>query len=62
MPSYTVVRATRVDAAPERVHALVDDFRQWRGRSPWEEIDPALERSYAADASPADLPGDGAQR
>ena len=44
---YTVTRATRVDAPPDRVHALVVDFHGWRRWSPWEDLDPALRRTYA---------------
>jgi hypothetical protein len=29
------------------VHALIDDFREWRKWSLWEDVDPALERTYS---------------
>ena len=49
--SYTVTRTTTIDAPPERVHALVDDFHEWTKWSPWEDLDPALRRTYSgADA------------
>ena len=48
---YTVTRSTAIDAPHERVHALVDDFREWRRWSPWEELDPQMRRTYSgADA------------
>ncbi|WP_206678316.1 SRPBCC family protein, partial [Salmonella enterica] len=36
-----------VAAAPERVHALIDDFREWQQWSPWEGLDPDLDRTYS---------------
>jgi hypothetical protein len=46
MGSDSVERSITVHAAPARVHALVDDFHQWSLWSPWEDLDPALERTY----------------
>jgi hypothetical protein len=46
MGSYEVVRTTTIAADPARVHALLDDLRQWQAWSPWEGLDPALERTY----------------
>ena len=43
---YEVVRTTTVRADPARVHALVDDFHRWSQWSPWEDLDPAMERTY----------------
>jgi hypothetical protein len=45
--SFEVTRSMTVDAAPEKVHALVNDFREWQKWSPWEDLDPALVRTYA---------------
>jgi hypothetical protein len=46
MSSFEVSRGTSIDADPARVHALVDDFHEWQKWSPWEEVDPNLERTY----------------
>ena len=46
MGSYEVSRSASIAADPARVHALVDDFHQWRQWSPWEDLDPDLERTY----------------
>ena len=46
MPSFELSRSTTVAAPPERVHALLDDFRAWRQWSPWEDVDPDLRRTY----------------
>ena len=47
MAEFTVVRETHIDADPARVHALIDDFHQWTQWSPWEGLDPAMEREYS---------------
>lgn len=46
MAHFTLSRTTRVEAGPVRVHALVDDFREWQRWSPWEGLDPDLHREY----------------
>jgi len=45
--TFHVQRAARIQAPPERVFALIDDFHAWGAWSPWEKIDPALQRSYS---------------
>ena len=47
MSSYQVTRSTTIDADPARVHALVNDFREWQRWSPWEDLDPNLKRTYS---------------
>ncbi|QBR93984.1 SRPBCC family protein [Nocardioides euryhalodurans] len=47
MAEYTVSRSVVVDADASRCHALVDDFHAWTAWSPWEDVDPALERTYS---------------
>jgi len=47
MADYLVSRSTSVDAPPERVHDLVEDLRAWTQWSPWEGVDPELERTYS---------------
>ncbi len=46
MSRFEVTRSATIDAPPERIHALVNDFREWRKWSPWEDLDPHLERTY----------------
>lgn len=46
MADFALSRSTRIQADPARVHALVDDFREWQKWSPWEGLDPALNREY----------------
>jgi len=45
--TYTVERSTRIEASPERIYARIADFRSWPQWSPWEDVDPDLERTYS---------------
>src|SRR5687767_8550719 len=49
--SYTVERSATIDAPPARVYEQVADFRNWTSWSPWEDVDPALDRTYSGAAS-----------
>ena len=46
MAGFEMSRSTTIDAPPERVHGLIDDFHEWRQWSPWEDVDPDLQRTY----------------
>lgn len=43
----TVRRGTTINAAPEKIAPLIEDFHAWRTWSPYEKLDPALQRTYA---------------
>ncbi len=45
--TYTVERSTSIEAPPQRIYELVADFHRWTAWSPWEDVDPRLERSYS---------------
>ena len=47
MGAFEVVRSTTVNADAATVHALIDDFHEWRAWSPWEDVDPDLQRTYS---------------
>lgn len=47
--SYT--RSARINAPPERIAALISDFKRWVVWSPWEKKDPALKRTYTGTTS-----------
>jgi len=49
--TFKLERVATIKASPERILALINDFRQWIVWSPWEELDLALERSYSGAAS-----------
>jgi Polyketide cyclase / dehydrase and lipid transport len=53
MGDFEVTRSTTIQAPRERVHGLIDDFHEWRKWSPWEEVDPELERDYSGAESGA---------
>lgn len=48
---FRLQRATVIEASPETVFALINDFRNWRAWSPWEEKDPNLKRTYSEPAN-----------
>lgn len=45
--TYTVTRSKTIPAPPERVYPLIADFHQWTRWSPWEDVDPGMERAYS---------------
>jgi Polyketide cyclase / dehydrase and lipid transport len=45
--NYVVEREQRVHASPGAVQERLVDFRRWQAWSPWEDLDPALRRSYS---------------
>lgn len=47
MADFSLSRSTAIQAPPDRIHALVDDFREWQKWSPWEGVDPDLDREYS---------------
>ena len=46
MGAYEVVRSATVEADPAQIHHLINDFHEWPTWSPWEDIDPAMQRTY----------------
>ena len=51
MSSFEVSRTTTISASQETVHALLEDFRRWTTWSPWEDMDPAIQRTYSGATS-----------
>jgi uncharacterized protein YndB with AHSA1/START domain len=49
--TFRVQRATKVEAPPEKIFPLINDFHQWGTWSPYENKDPAMKRSYSGAAS-----------
>jgi uncharacterized protein YndB with AHSA1/START domain len=45
--SFRIERTITIEAPPEKIFPLIEDFHQWTHWSPWENIDPQLQRSYA---------------
>lgn len=44
---YTVERTTTINAPAEKVYAQIVDFHYWRNWSPWDDLDPDMQRSYS---------------
>jgi hypothetical protein len=44
--TFRIERSTRIAAPVTAVAALVEDFHQWQRWSPWEAIDPTMQRSF----------------
>lgn len=49
--TFRIERAATIQAPPERVFPLINDFSSWRSWSPWEKMDPELKRTYTGPAS-----------
>ncbi|MEO6530544.1 MAG: SRPBCC family protein [Specibacter sp.] len=47
MSSFSVSRSAVIPAPAEEIYPLVISFREWIKWSPWEGLDPAMQRSYA---------------
>lgn len=48
--TFRVERSASIKAAPETIFAHLNDFRAWGNWSPWEKLDPALQRTYSGAA------------
>jgi uncharacterized protein YndB with AHSA1/START domain len=46
--TFRVQRAASIKAPPEKVFALINDFKRWDTWSPWEKKDPAMKRTWGA--------------
>jgi uncharacterized protein YndB with AHSA1/START domain len=44
-------REITIEASPERIFALIDDFHNWRAWAPQDVEDPAMARTYSGAAS-----------
>lgn len=44
---FRISRSTTIAAPPERILPLITTLKQWQKWSPWEGLDPNLERKYA---------------
>ncbi len=49
--SFRIERKTVIKAAPEKVFAHLEDFHAWGAWSPWEKMDPAMQREFTGPAS-----------
>lgn len=49
--TYTVERTRQISASPQQLYGLVGDFSQWPRWSPWEQLDPNMQRVLSTPAS-----------
>jgi hypothetical protein len=49
--SFSVKRVASIKAPPEKIAALITDFHQWSSWSPWENLDPAMKRTFTGASS-----------
>ena len=53
---FRIERAIKISAPPTSAFALVNDFHRWGTWSPWEKMDPNLQRTYeGAEAGPGSI-------
>lgn len=45
--TFRVSRSITVNAPPERIFPLIDEWNQWLGWSPYEKVDPAMKRRFS---------------
>lgn len=45
--TFRIERSIRIAAPPEKIFALIGDFRNWEAWSPWEKKDPDMKRLYS---------------
>ena len=51
--TYTVERTAIIKAPTDRIYAQIVDFRKWRAWSPWDDLDPDMQRTFSgADSGP----------
>ena len=44
--TFRVARTITIDASPEKIFALIDDYRRWPVWSPYEDKDPHMRRTF----------------
>jgi uncharacterized protein YndB with AHSA1/START domain len=49
--TFQIERSATINAPSEKIFPLINDFRQWRAWSPWENLDPALQRTFSGPES-----------
>jgi uncharacterized protein YndB with AHSA1/START domain len=44
---FRIERRTRINATPDKIFLLLNDFKRWQIWSPWEKLDPNLTRRHS---------------
>jgi len=45
--TFRVERTARIDAPAEKIYPFIEDFHRWGAWSPWEKLDPAMQRTFS---------------
>ena len=45
--TFRVQRATTIQASPEKIFGFLNDFHRWASWSPWEKLDPAMQKTHS---------------
>ena len=45
--TFSVHRSVSIQASPEKIFPLINDFHSWNSWSPWETIDPTMKKSFS---------------
>lgn len=45
--SFSMQRSITIKAPPEKIMALIVDFHNWPAWSPWEKLDPGMQRTFS---------------
>lgn len=45
--TFHVERSTTIKAPPAKIFPLIDDFHRWSSWSPWDRMDPAMNRKHS---------------
>jgi hypothetical protein len=49
--TFRIARSTRIQAPPDKVFALINDFHRWQAWSPYEKKDPDMKREFSGSPS-----------
>ncbi|MEP6600222.1 MAG: SRPBCC family protein [Nitrospirota bacterium] len=49
--TFGVQRSASINAPPEKIFALINDFHSWGAWSPYEKLDPTMKRTYSGAAN-----------
>ena len=44
--TFRVERQASINAPPEKIYPLIEDFHRWDAWSPYEKLDPAMKRTF----------------
>jgi uncharacterized protein YndB with AHSA1/START domain len=49
--TFRIQRTATINASPDRIFPLLNDFRNWKSWSPWEKLDPTMKRTHSGPSS-----------